>query len=172
VTTTITPHLLPDTGEIPNSRLPLLLYQGAIQSGEKIAARTLELLFRENGWTGSWRNGVYPFHHYHSTAHEVLGVYSGAAALQLGGEPGLVVRVGAGDAILIPAGVGHKNLGSSADFGVVGAYPDGQRPDLCRGGGERPEADARIGAVPLPDCDPIFGGDGGIADHWAQAPRA
>jgi hypothetical protein len=45
---------------------------------------------------------------------------------------------------------------SSLDFSVVGAYPGGRSWDLLRGRpGERPRADRNIGAVPLPDNDPI-----------------
>ena len=117
---TVEAHILDDTGEIPNSSLPLLVYKRAIEPPEKAGPHAFEALFRANGWGGSWRDGVYSFHHYHSTAHEVLGIYSGTATLQLGGEPGLVLRVSPGDAVLIPAGVGHKNLGSSGNFGVVG----------------------------------------------------
>ena len=67
-------------------------------------------------------------------------------------------HVEAGDVIVIPAGVGHQNLGASPDFHVVGGYPVGQQPDLLRGNpGERPAADDRIATVPLPSKDPIRG---------------
>ena len=91
----------------------------------------------------------------------MLGVYSGAATLRLGGEHGKEVEVRAGDVIVIPAGVGHKNLGASDDFGVVGAYPDGRHWDLLTGKpGERPKADQNIAALPSPDNDPVYGPDG------------
>ncbi|WP_250123845.1 cupin domain-containing protein [Chroococcidiopsis sp. CCMEE 29] len=67
-----------------------------------------------------------PNHHYHSTAHEVLGISRGKAAVRLGGDArGQTFEVRAGDVIIIPAGVAHKNLDSSSDFLVVGAYPLG-----------------------------------------------
>ena len=57
----------------------------------------------------------------------LLGVYSGTARVQLGGEGGMTHTIHPGDVIIIPAGVAHKNLGDSPDFGVVGAYPAGQQ---------------------------------------------
>jgi uncharacterized protein YjlB len=127
----------------------------------------LEERFAANNWTNSWRNGVYPFHHYHSTSHEVLGIYGGSALLHLGGENGEKINVSAGDIIAIPAGVGHKNLGSSDDFGVVGAYPDGRNYDLLRGQpSERPQADKNIAALSIPDFDPLQGKADGLREIW------
>src|SRR2546426_301740 len=78
----------------------------------------------------------------------------GTATLQLGGQHGENVEVGAGDVIVIPAGVAHQNIGASDDFGVVGAYPGGRSWDLLRGlSGERPKADDNIVALPMPDKD-------------------
>jgi uncharacterized protein YjlB len=146
-----------DDGSIPNNTLPLLLYREAFAADTKDLASVMEQRFAENDWTGSWRAGVYPFPHYHSTSHEVLGVFSGSATLRLGGAQGTTVEVRLGDVIVIPAGVGHQNLGSSADFSVVGAYPGGRQWDLLRGlPGERPQADRNIAAVPLPDNDPVL----------------
>lgn len=162
--TTPQARLFPDAGAIPNNpRLPLLVYAGAVPAD----AGAIEALFRRNGWRPAWRYGVYPFPHYHSTAHEVLGVYRGSARIRLGHDAGEVFEVRAGDVIVIPAGVGHQNLGSSPDFHVVGGYPDGQSADLLRGEpGERPAADGRIAAVPLPSGDPVFGPDGPLAREW------
>jgi len=158
--------LFNDDGRIPNSTLPLLLYRRVFTSSADPAS-WLEDRFVANHWRGTWRNGVYPFHHYHSTSHEVLGVYSGSATLQLGGEEGKVLTVNVGDVIVIPAGVGHKKLTSSPDFGLVGAYPDGRQWDVLRGEpGERPEADHRIALLPLPDTDPIYGAQGPLRQHW------
>jgi uncharacterized protein YjlB len=100
----------------------------------------------------------------------VLGVYSGAATLRLGGEPGKNVEVRAGDVIVIPAGVAHQNIGASDNFGVVGAYPDGREWDLLRGlPGERTTADHNIAALPIPDNDPIYGAEGPLRQIWKDA---
>jgi uncharacterized protein YjlB len=156
-----------DDGIFPNSVLPLLLYERALITEAKDPATVFEQRFAENDWTNSWRNGVYSFPHYHSTSHEVLGVYSGTATLRLGGEHGKEVEVRAGDVIVIPAGVAHQNVGASNDFGVVGAYPGGRQWDLLRGlAGERPEADHNIAALPMPENDPIYGVEGPLRGIW------
>ncbi|WP_461077290.1 cupin domain-containing protein [Spirosoma flavus] len=156
-----------DDGQIPNSKLSLLLYRKAFSETGSAGATWLEKRFAANNWTNSWRNGVFPYHHYHSITHEVLGVYSGSATLQLGGEKGKKVDVTAGDIIVIPAGVGHKKLESSPDFGVVGAYPDGRDFDVLRGQpGERPQADKNIVNVPVPKTDPLQGQSGGLVTLW------
>jgi len=112
-------------------------------------------------------NGIFPSHHYHSTAHEVLVVYGGSARVQFGGEAGIVASVTAGDVVIIPAGVGHKNLGATADFRVIGAYPRGQTWDICYGrAGERPRADENIARVPLPSADPVLGREGPLFAYW------
>lgn len=160
---------LKDDGVFPNSHLPLIVYRNAVSLPEQDPAGVFESLFSANEYAGCWRNGIYPYHHYHSTAHEVLGVYSGSAMVQLGGEDGVVHRVRAGDALLIPAGVAHKNLGSTEDFGVVGAYPDGRDWDLnCGKPGERPQTDRNIARVPVPQLDPIYGPVGPLLDHWTE----
>lgn len=149
-----------DDGGIPNSPLPLLLYRAAFTQTGDAGAQWLEESFARHGWTNSWRNGVYPYHHYHPNTHEVLGVYQGSALIHLGGEAGERVTVHAGDVIVIPAGVGHKRLEASHDFAVVGAYPDGMEPvTLKEGGMPGNEAAARIRQVPVPAADPLCGGE-------------
>ena len=158
---------LEDDGLIPNNSLPLLIYQDAFKERGMDGARWLEKRFRQNNWLNSWRNGVFSYHHYHSNTHEVLGVYSGSAKLHMGGESGIEVEVSAGDVIIIPAGVGHKNLGASRDFGVVGAYPNGNSYDLRTGEeGERPQADQNIKKVAKPAMDPLTGDDKGLVEIW------
>ena len=68
-----------------------------------------------------FRGDTFPFHHYHSIAHEVVGCARGAAQLQFGGPEGPVVDVQAGDAVLIPAGVVHCRLDDKPGYVSVGA---------------------------------------------------
>lgn len=158
-----------DDGTIPNSVLPLLVYKQVFSERGTVAANWLDDLFRTNGWSNSWRWGVYPYHHYHSNTHEVLGCFNGDALLQMGGEDGEEIAVQAGDIIVIPAGVGHKCLSHSGDFTVLGAYPDGASPDLMTGkADERPAADKRINKVAIPKLDPYAGSAEGLVTLWQR----
>ena len=162
-------HHFADDGDIPNSRLPLILYAAATDAGAADLALAFEALFRGNGWGGGWRNGIFPFHHYHSTAHEVLGIAAGEAEVRFGGEGGTTVQVRAGDAVLIPAGVGHKRVSGTPDLLVIGAYPAGQRADLMREGAEDTTGiRQRIAAVPMPQADPVAGAGGAMLDCWKK----
>ncbi|MDX6553869.1 MAG: hypothetical protein QOD86_64 [Miltoncostaeaceae bacterium] len=155
---------LRDAGAIPNSGLPVLVSHGV--AGLETTGSCAEL-FARNGWLGSWVNGIYPFQHFHSTAHEVLGIVAGAASVQLGGPDGPVVEVVAGDVLVLPAGTGHCNLGQTPDLTVVGPYPDGMWCDLRRGDpAEREEVLANIAAIPLPSTDPISGAAGPLTEAW------
>ena len=164
-------HILWDDGIFPNhATLPLMVYRHAVRLTDPDPAAVFEVLFAAHQWGSSWRNGIYNVHHYHSTAHEVLGIYRGHARVQCGGEKGIVLSIRAGDVLVVPAGVAHKNLGSSHDFGVVGAYPKGQRWDTCYGKpDERPHADRNIAQVPLPPLDPVYGARGPLMSHWHEA---
>ncbi len=164
-------YVLHDDGTYPNNeKLPLLVYRHVVVLPNLEPAAVFENLFETNQWGSSWRDGIYGFHHYHSTAHEVLGVYSGSAEVQFGGESGMALLVGAGDVVIISAGVSHKNLNASPDFRVVGAYPFGQRWDMNSGKpGERPRADQNIARVALPKKDPVFGTQGPLMQYWSKA---
>ena len=63
-------HHFDDDGAIPNSPLPVLVYHDIEQVASGPAS--CEALFHDHGWGGSWRDGIFDFHHFHSTAHEVL----------------------------------------------------------------------------------------------------
>ncbi|HEX3954603.1 MAG TPA: cupin domain-containing protein [Stellaceae bacterium] len=158
-----------DDGTVPNNRLPLVLYRGVLaDSGERASA--CERMFAANGWPDAWRNGIHGHHHYHSTAHEVLGIARGHATVRLGGESGQTVELRAGDVVVIPAGVAHKREAASADLVVIGAYPRGQNPDICRAEpGRHDRASANIAAVPLPQADPVTGRAEPLLACWRGA---
>lgn len=160
-------HRFPASGEIPNSSLPLVVYRGALAGGAGAAA-ACEALFAGHGWSNGWRNGVFGYHHFHTTAHEVLGIVRGEARVRFGGPDGAVVALKAGDAVAIPAGVAHKNEGASPDLLVIGAYAGGRDYDLCRGG--EADAAARASAVPRPEADPVYGPRGPLLKAWGAAP--
>lgn len=162
--------LFADDGTFPNSRFPVLVYPRAIPIEGRDPAAAFETMFDRNGWGGaSWRNGLYRVHHYHSTAHEVLGIYSGRVRVQLGGPRGESLTFDAGDVLVIPAGVAHMNAAHSGDFRVVGAYPAGTSPDMNYGkAGERPRADQTIARLPFPDADPVQGRRGSLIVAWER----
>ncbi len=153
-----------DDGRIVNSPLPLLLYRGALPADPA----AMERAFGANGWSNSWRDGIFDYHHFHSIAHEVLGIATGRAEVMFGGPRGRTVRVGAGDVVVIPAGVGHRNMGQSPDLLVVGAYPGGADYDICRGDpADHARAKAAVARVPRPMTDPIAGPDGPLRHIWS-----
>ena len=161
-------HTFEDDGGIPNSRLPVLVYHGALESDAGPAA--YEQLFAGHGWLGAWRDGIFPFHHFHSTAHEVLGIAAGTAEVTLGGPGGRRFQLVSGDVVVLPAGTGHCNEESSDDLLVVGAYPNGMDWDVRRGDpAERDEVLANIARVPIPDQDPVAGKSGPLVELWRGA---
>jgi uncharacterized protein YjlB len=62
-----------------------------------------------------------------------------------------------------------QNLSGWADFHVVGDIRSDRKRNLLRGNpGERPAADVRIAAVPLPNADPVHGLNGPLVELWAR----
>jgi uncharacterized protein YjlB len=148
---------------VPNNPdLPVLLYRAALQ---ELDWSDFETAFAANGWTGIWRDGVFDFQHYHSGAHEVLGVASGDAELLIGGVGGHVFHVVKGDCLILPAGTGHQNLGASPDFEIVGAYPKDQYADIQTAAPTQ-AMQTTISTLPIPDTDPVFGSNGGVLEYW------
>lgn len=164
----IVSHHFHDDGGTPNHPvLPVMVMQGTPAANTTEPAEWFERRFHQNGWGATWRWTVYPYQHYHSTNHEVLGVSCGNATILLGGEEGVEVRVGIGDVIVLPAGTGHKRVSSSGDFQVVGGYPGGCEPDLLRPGeGDPREIRRQIAAVPVPESDPVYGSEGPLLPYW------
>ena len=161
--------LFADDGLVPNNpALPLVVYRGAIDVGHaRDPAALFESVFARNSWTQSWRNGIYPFVHYHSMCHEVLGIARGRARVRFGGALGQELDVEAGDVAILPAGTGHQRLAASRDLWVVGAYPPAGTYDLC---GATPQDHARalstVPSVPRPQADPLYGADGPLMRLW------
>ena len=162
-------HLqLSRNGWMPNNeRLPVLLYRRAFTPSGSLAD-LMEQAFQKNAWPPQWRNGVYDFHHYHSTAHEVLGFAAGHADLVLGGEGGEPVTVHAGDVLVLPTGTGHCRIKASNDFLVIGAYPENEHWDICRTA-PTPEVLERMRHVPFPASDPLTGTSGALPKLWLQS---
>lgn len=153
-------------GWMPNHpRYPAVLYRGALEGGEEIGAAGLEELFRRNGWEPRWRDGVYGYHHYHTTAHEALGFTGGTARLMLGGPRGREVDVKQGDILVLPAGVGHCSLRAEKYFLAVGAYPPGQDWDMCKTMADAAALE-RIRSLPAPATDPVEGEKGILLELW------
>jgi uncharacterized protein YjlB len=162
---------LPRNGWMPNNQdLPVLIYCAVADGPPERLASQMEAVFRQNGWPPQWRNGVYDFHHYHSTAHEVLGFAGGRARLMLGGENGHEVVVSAGDVAVLPTGTGHCCLEASSDFLVVGAHPPDQSWDVCRSE-PSPAAVARMKQLPFPASDPVSGHAGALNTMWVYRNR-
>lgn len=159
---------LDENGNFPNNpQLPVLLYKNVFEFGKSHPAELIEKTFSENNWGGSWRNGIYNFQHYHSTAHEALGVYGGWAEVQLGGDGSKIVRIEKGDVVVLPVGTAHKRINSGDGFAVVGAYPDGQNWDMNYGkSDEVTTAKLKIAKVALPSADPVFGEKGSMFKYW------
>lgn len=160
-------YFVKDDGVFPNSSLPILHYLKVLQLSPLFPALAIRKLFQKNNWTNNWKQGIYTYHHYHSTTHEVLGICKGETLLQLGGEKGITLFVQKGDVLVIPAGVAHINLGRENDVICIGGYPDGRDYDMNYGmASERPKADHNIASVPLPSTDPVYGTRGGLPDLW------
>jgi uncharacterized protein YjlB len=158
---------LKDNGTFPNSKFPALLYKGVLDIPFVFPATRIAAIFERNNWGNSWDAGIFTYHHYHSTVHEVLGVYKGSTKVLLGGDDGEEVFIEKGDILVIPAGVAHKNLGNENAVGCVGAYPYSQPYDMNYGNpDERPTTDDNLARVPIPDTDPLQGDEAGLPDIW------
>lgn len=148
-----------ETNGFPNSPLPVLIYRQVIDiSDAEKAAETFEAMFKRHGWMPAWRYHLYDFDHFHSTAHEALGIFRGQALAKLGGPNGSELMLYAGDVLVLPAGVVHASLKASDDFCMVGAYPPDQDPENERGDPEQlAAAQARVASVALPKESPVGG---------------
>ncbi len=160
------------SGGVPNNQLPLIIWPSIApdedqEDGVMDSASWFEYTFSHNGWPAAWRAPIFPYTHYHPNCHEILGVASGWAEVLFGGDSGRMVTLREGDAVLIPAGVGHKQVFASDDFFAVGAYPEGMTPETVRDEPSQLRASkAKILQVPLPKRDPFTGGEGAMTEIW------
>ncbi len=151
-------------GRFPNSRLPVLVHRRALPADP----RAMIMAFAAHGWSNAWRDRIFTTHHFHSVAHEVLGIAAGSVRVALGGPGGRTVALEAGDVVVIPAGVAHRNVGQSGDLRVVGAYPGGADYDTRRGNPSESEAVRAVAAAVSPEVnDPVTGAALGAV--WAIA---
>ena len=153
-----------DDGEFPNNPIhPVLIWKHLLKAwGSSSSLQTIGILrIEQGGWTTPWIWGVFPYHHYHTTAWEVLACVQGYADIQIGGPTesiGRRIRVEVGDVLLIPPGVAHKQLDTfGSDFALLGAYPnETPNADTVRG---KPTSQQRksILACYVPEKEPISG---------------
>lgn len=52
-----------------NSKLAVAIYRTAIPGAGGDLAAEFEALFEHNQWPPQWRDGIFDYHHFHSTAH-------------------------------------------------------------------------------------------------------
>jgi uncharacterized protein YjlB len=147
-----------DNGIFPNSMLPVIHYVGVFEVPALFPGISVRAMFKEHGWSNSWRSGIFEYHHYHSNTFEVMGVINGSTSIMIGGDSGKVIVIHKGDVLIIPPGVAHRNLGEEHQITCIGAYPRGIRYNIRSGKvGERPRADHQIQRVAWPEKNPVFG---------------
>jgi uncharacterized protein YjlB len=162
-------HRFKDDGRTPNNaHCPLVHYKSVLDlEAAPDPAALFERLFASNQWRKSWRDSIYPYNHFHTRTHEVLGFARGRARLQFGGTTGKLIEVKVGDVVCIPAGVGHRRRAASKDLLVVGAYPiygqyDEPRPSQI----DHDRAVAATLRVKPPLADPVYGKTGPLVELW------
>lgn len=162
-------QMFTDDGSVPNNpSLPFVIYRRVIDLiGSPDPEDVVEQVFRANGWGDTWRNGIFPYVHYHSMIHEGMGIARGRAKVRFGGNKGKEFELTQGDVCVLPAGTGHQCLWHSPDLMVIGTYPKAGKYDLCRGSRmEHTKALQTIPKVPLPESDPVYGKEGPLLGLW------
>lgn len=147
-----------DDGTFPNNAdYPLLLYKSAF-TGNRFEGE--QAIAAEGKWTSPWAWGIFPYHHYHSKAWELLLCVEGQANVQVGGDKGPKVLIAQGDLVLVPPGLAHKQLDATKGFTLLGSYPKSGYSGIDTLTGA-PTADERhaIQTCPVPPSDPVFGLD-------------
>src|SRR4051812_50169718 len=112
----------PPGEQIPNHpSFPVLVYRGVPRVRE--GADACRALFAEHGWRGAWVDGVFDYHHFHSTSHEVLGVIGGGAARGHRGPQGGGIEGGGGGAGGPPPRARHPRAAGRGGVAVGGGGP-------------------------------------------------
>jgi uncharacterized protein YjlB len=150
----------PKAKNVPNSSLPVLIYRSALALKAKDKEKQLKESFKKNGWVGVWTDTIYDYTHFHSNAHEVLGIAEGRVTLHLGGSTGQSFHLRAGDIIVLPAGTGHRRVGRDKGLKVIGAYPRGQAHFNIKRRG------IITSKAALPKSDPFLGEKGPLLKLW------
>lgn len=161
-------YILKEDELMPNNPdLPVLVFRGVAPEQTDIAG-FFEQTFYKNGWAGIWRDGLYDYNHFHSNAHEVLGIAQGHVAVLLGGDSGILIHLSEGDCLVLPAGTGHARVDATSDLVVVGAYPRGQENfDIRRSWKESLGMREDIRHVAVPPFSPLEGVAGEADDFWS-----
>ena len=147
---------------------PLVVYRDVVLFRTRFdRAAIFEELFAANGWRNllarrHLRFLAFPYADPRSPGHRA-GQRPRAVQRRQGQDPD-----GGSDVIVLPAGTRHQRITASADLLVVGAYPaDGRYDEPRPGEVDRVEARARIGRVPKPAGDPVYGMDGPLGKPWS-----
>ncbi|WVF71022.1 hypothetical protein IAT40_005818 [Kwoniella sp. CBS 6097] len=175
----VSKHQIPAYQHFPNTSLrpyPLMVYKRAFDpSSSHFSPSAIESHLKSVGVVEpAWRYTMYKQHHYHSNTNEVLVVSSGKARLCFGGSKDndhrVEINAEKGDAIIIPAGVGHALLQeieheNGERYQMVGSYPtESANWDMCTGekGDEKNGKWRNIKGVGWFERDPIYGDEGPI----------
>lgn len=141
---------------VPNNQtLPVLVYAEVFSGAE--VTQNLERLFAENGWSGLWRNGVFDYQHYHTGAHEVLGIGCGSGKCRCALAIAwccLRVRV-------------IKTLDRRQISSSLGHIPPDRHADIQRAKPSSEQLDT-IADVGLPSSDPVQGPSGLLTTAWRR----
>ena len=159
------PPLLP-------SILSVVLYEDVFCPSLDDLTSSFAELFSTNQWQNIWVDGVFSYDHYHVKAYEVLGCARGWIKLQLGGEGGKEILMRKNQAVLLPKGISHKRLTASEDLIIVGAYPQGEHPDLNTVEQKNYEKHrSYFKEAPLPSTDPITATKNPSINTWEKEVR-
>ena len=73
--------------DVPNSALPVLIFRSVLAPGARDKANAFRERFRKSQWSGLWVDTIFDYTHFHSNAHEALGIAEGRVTVRLGGDP-------------------------------------------------------------------------------------